>query len=84
MDLITPIPLIMEFMCQPLFGCRSQGLCKIIKLSVNLQSRTYKASECYLLSIELSQTVFKERIRRVGGGVRGVRTNPLWWSIMED
>ena len=22
--------------------------------------------------------------RRVGGGVRGVRTNPVWWSIMED
>ena len=22
--------------------------------------------------------------RRVGGGVRGVRTNPLWRSIMED
>ena len=21
--------------------------------------------------------------RRVGGGVRGVRTNSLWWSIME-
>ena len=34
--------------------------------------------------IRLNEGQFEELIRRVGGGVRGVRTNPLWRSIMED
>ena len=43
-----------------------------------LRVRFFKKIQDWILK---SERIWK--YRRVGGGVRGVRTNPLWWSIME-
>ena len=43
--------------------------------------KTNKIDEALLAAAEQGRA---QALRPVGGGFRGVRTNPLWRSIMED